>query len=385
MYACTHAVVFANLILEGKPCGVHGFFLQLRDHNGKVMPGIEVGEIGPKFPHNHVNIGYARFDKVRVPRFNMFQKIFQVTRNGEFVAPPPKVGKIKNISMMVMRVMNVSWAARDTSKAATIAVRYSAVRKQGFKDTTKRDGGGRGENTILDYKMQQYRVLKAVSLSFMFFWNVRYLSDYLEEVQMKVSFGDERERAKAAEELPELHVTCAGLKAWSTVNGHSNIEECRKACGGQGFMRSSGIADLVTTFAEPVTVEGEQVILSLQVGRFLVKSVRHIRQGKVPKGSVEYLLQKPLGRVSFVPGNIDLLIDLFRDRARRLAYRLEARFSRCQSKGLTFDESTNSCAILSYKASFCHSSYVMARNNYKALADFVKDSKVLAALKRVGF
>ena len=48
MYACTHAVVFANLILEGKPCGVHGFFLQLRDHDGRLMPGVEVGEIGPK-------------------------------------------------------------------------------------------------------------------------------------------------------------------------------------------------------------------------------------------------------------------------------------------------------------------------------------------------
>ena len=108
MYACTHAVVFANLILEGKPCGVHGFFLQLRDHEGRLMPGVEVGEIGPKLPHNHVNIGYARFNKVRVPRFNMFQKIFKVTREGKFIAPPPKVGKIKNISMMVMRVMNVS-------------------------------------------------------------------------------------------------------------------------------------------------------------------------------------------------------------------------------------------------------------------------------------
>ena len=280
----------------------------------------------------------------------MFQKIFKVTREGKFIAPPPKVGKIKNISMMVMRVMNVSWAARDTSKAATIAVRYSAIRKQGFKDTTKRDGGGRGENTILDYKMQQYRVFKALSLSYMFFWNVRYLENYLGEVQMKISLGDDGQRAKAAEELPELHVTCAGLKAWSTVNGHANIEECRKACGGQGFMRSSGIADLVTTFAEPVTVEGEQVILSLQVGRFLVKSIRQIREGKKPKGSVKYLLREPLGTVSFVPGNVEELVDLFRDRARRVAFRLESRFSRCQSRGMTFDESTNSCAILSYKA-----------------------------------
>ena len=88
-------------------------------------------------------------------------------------------------------------------------------------------------------------------------------------------------------------------------------------------MRSSGIADLVTTFAEPVTVEGEQVILSLQVGRFLIKSIRQIRDGKKPKGSVEYLLNEPLGKVSFVPGDVGKLVELFRDRARRVAYRLE--------------------------------------------------------------
>merc|ERR1719454_990907 len=48
MYASTHAVVMANLILDGKPCGVQGFFVQLRDENGYLMPGVEVGEMGPK-------------------------------------------------------------------------------------------------------------------------------------------------------------------------------------------------------------------------------------------------------------------------------------------------------------------------------------------------
>ena len=125
----------------------------------------------------------------------------------------------------------------------------------------------------------------------------------------------------AADELPELHATCSGLKAWATVNAHANIEECRKACGGQGFMRSSGIADLTNTFAEPVTVEGEQVILSLQVARFLIKSVKQIQRNETPKGSVAYLLQPGLGAVSAASWTrrTQLLVDMLRDRSRRFA------------------------------------------------------------------
>ncbi len=44
--------------------------------------------------------------------------------------------------------------------AATIAIRYSTVWKQGFKDTAVADPFALGEGrTVLDYKTQQYRIL----------------------------------------------------------------------------------------------------------------------------------------------------------------------------------------------------------------------------------
>jgi acyl-CoA oxidase len=389
MYACTHAVVFAELRIGGVAHGVHGFMVQLRDEGGRLMPGVEVGEIGPKIIGGHTNIGYARFDRVRIPRFNMFSKLFRVTRAGEFIAPPPKQGKIKNISMMMMRVANVAWAARDTAKAAVIAVRYSCVRVQGFKDTVTREagGGGRGENTIMDYRMQQLRTLSALSLAYMFFWNARYLQAYLGKVQSKIKAED----AGAADELPELHATCSGLKSFSTTRGHAAIEECRKACGGQGFLRSSGIADLACSFAEPVTVEGEQVILSLQVARFLIKSVRAIRAGEPVKGSVEYLKEPALTAAECAPaagwaGQHALLVRMLRDRASRKAVRLEARFGAALLGGASFDEATNAVAVAAYEAAMCHSAYVMARNNLLAIEEFVPaavDAPCRAALMRL--
>jgi len=379
MYACTHCVCFANLYLDGKNHGIQAFMLQLRDQDGKLMPGVEVGETGPKIIGGHTNIGYARFDRVRIPRFNMFQKLSKVTREGKFIAPPPKQGKVKNISMMMMRVFNVEWAARDTSKAATIAIRYSMVRRQGFKDTTIDDGKTLGEHVVMDYSMQQYRLFKTLAIAYMFAFNSMFLTDYLQGVQTKINIGDE----SAADELPELHATISGLKVFSTVVGHENIEECRKACGGQGFLRQSGIADLSNSFSEPVTVEGEQVILSLQVARFLIKSVKSVKKGEAPLGSATYLLKD-----SFDARELDLtsnqcLVDLFEDRARRVAFKLEAKFSAAVDSGRSFDEATNYCAILGYKSAQCHASYTMVRNFYHAISKYALNPKIQLVLWRL--
>merc|ERR1719247_254158 len=126
----------AQLIIDGKNFGFNGFLVQFRDEDGNLMPGVEVGEIGPKLAASETNIGYARFTHVRIPRFNMFAKFSKVERDGTFVPAPPKLEKFKYISMMEVRSMLVSGSFSSLGKAATIAIRYSCVRKQGFKDTT---------------------------------------------------------------------------------------------------------------------------------------------------------------------------------------------------------------------------------------------------------
>eukprot|EP00666_Eupelagonemidae_sp_cell4sb_P011247 gene11247-22752_t len=124
------------------------------------------------------------------------------------------------------------------------------------------------------------RAFKAVALAYMFFWNGRYVTDYLAGVQEAVVGGDAAAVDKAADDMPELHATLSGLKATSTVWAHNVMEDCRKACGGQGYLLSNGIAELTRSYTGSVTVEGEQVILSLQVARFLIKAVQSVRRGQ---------------------------------------------------------------------------------------------------------
>jgi acyl-CoA oxidase len=62
-----HAIVYAQLEIGGKRHGVQGFIVPIRsldDH--KPLPGITVGDIGPKLGFSSVDNGYLRLDHVRV-------------------------------------------------------------------------------------------------------------------------------------------------------------------------------------------------------------------------------------------------------------------------------------------------------------------------------
>lgn len=379
MYCCTHGAVMANLVIDGKNYGFHGFMVQFRDDQGRCMPGVEIGEMGPKINGKITNIGYARFTHVRVPRSNMFARAQQVTREGEYIKAPAKLSKFKYISMMEVRRDFVHWSADRLGKAATIAIRYSCIRRQGFLDNANEE---LGENPVLNYKLQQYRLFKALALSYMFMWNGRYVTDYLGRVQKAVLDGDEA----AGDELPMLHATLCGFKVFSTITAHANIEECRKACGGQGFLRSSGIANMPQEMAEPVTAEGEQVILSQQLSRFLVKEVRRVRAGSRPVGQFAYLG----GAASMAPvrlqtyrGAMVTLLEMMEYRAAVFAFKLEAAFSAAERPGKTFEATLNEVAVLAWKAAEVHSFYAFAQNFSYALENYIKTPGAKAVLAKL--
>nr|QJU71798.1 acyl CoA oxidase [Gambierdiscus pacificus] len=382
--ACTHAAVMAQLVIDGVSYGFHGFFVQLRDDKGQCMPGIEIGEIGPKFDPEHNYIGYCRFSNVRIPRFNMFAKNQQVTREGEYMPAAPKLSKFKYISMMSTRVAFVGMSAQSVAKTAVIATRYACVRHQGFKDTTAENPLALGENRVIEYKMQQYRAFRAIGLGYMFHFTSRWIGDYLARVQKEVSAGNEA----AADELPELHASCAGLKVWATLYAHEAMEDMRRSCGGQGFLRSSALGDIVTEFGVAVTGEGEQVILSLQVARYLIKAVSEQRAGRPLAGTVTYLegastASKPDFSPGFAGDRLEQLVQLYKERARHFTLQLESRFLAARNVGKSFDQALNHVAVAAYKASETHCVFIFARNFLLALDQYVKDPAIMAALRRV--
>ncbi|MBQ1070403.1 acyl-CoA dehydrogenase family protein, partial [Micromonospora sp. D75] len=62
------AVVFAQLVTGGRRHGVHAWLVPIRDEHGRPMPGVTIGDAGPKAGLLGVDNGRLSFDHVRVPR-----------------------------------------------------------------------------------------------------------------------------------------------------------------------------------------------------------------------------------------------------------------------------------------------------------------------------
>ena len=72
----------ARLFIGGRDYGPHAFVVPIRDMATHLpLPGIRVGDIGPKFGYNGVDNGFLSFNHVAVPRENMLMRFAKVTTN----------------------------------------------------------------------------------------------------------------------------------------------------------------------------------------------------------------------------------------------------------------------------------------------------------------
>lgn len=128
-HTANHCVVIAQLYTKGQCHGVYPFMVQLRDSDTHhPLPGIKIGEVGPKVGMNAVNQGFLGFDQVRIPRTNMLMRNAEVLADGTFVKRQLSV--LTYGVMVLIRVVLVRDMSTYLAKVATIAIRYSAVRRQ---------------------------------------------------------------------------------------------------------------------------------------------------------------------------------------------------------------------------------------------------------------
>ncbi|XP_025902542.1 peroxisomal acyl-coenzyme A oxidase 1 isoform X3 [Nothoprocta perdicaria] len=270
-----HAVVLAQLYTQGQCKGLHAFIVPIRQlGTHEPLPGITVGDIGPKFGYDEMDNGYLKMDNFRIPRENMLMKYAQVEPDGTYVKPLSD--KLTYGTMVFIRSIIVGDSARALSRACTIAIRYSAVRHQSELKT------GEPEPQILDYQTQQYKLFPLLATAFAFHFVGTYIKDTYRRISADIIEGD-------LSELPELHALTAGLKAFSSWIANAGIEECRMACGGHGYSRCSGLPDIYVTFTPSCTYEGENTVMMLQTARFLMKSYMQVGSGQRVTGMVSYL------------------------------------------------------------------------------------------------
>lgn len=119
----THAVVYAQMIIDEQPCGVSCFMIPIRDmETHEMLPGIEAGDIGPKFGFHGKDNGYAIFKNVRIPREDMLMRYMHVNKEGEVsMKGNPKV--LYSI-MMMTRLNLIKICPNSLAAALQVSVRY---------------------------------------------------------------------------------------------------------------------------------------------------------------------------------------------------------------------------------------------------------------------
>ncbi|XP_045524900.1 probable peroxisomal acyl-coenzyme A oxidase 1 [Pieris brassicae] len=273
-HTVNYCIVVAQLYTKGQCHGIHSFILQVRDEEThEPLPGIKVGDIGAKLGLNSVNNGFVGLDNVRIPRNQMLMKHAQVLEDGTYVKS--KNSKLIYGAMVFVRVVIVFDMVNYLSKASTIAVRYSAVRRQCH---TKE---GEPETQILDYITQQHKVFISIATAHALRVTANKLWDTFNTVTEELGGGN-------LNRLPELHALACCLKAVSTADTANCVERCRLACGGHGYMHSSNLPLTYGLVTAACTYEGENTVLLLQTARFLVKTWQNVDTAKLTP-TVEYL------------------------------------------------------------------------------------------------
>lgn len=274
-HSSNYAVVVAQLYTNNQCHGIHPFIVQLRDEETwEPMPGIIIGEIGPKLGMKSVNNGYLGFKRVRIPRKNMLMRNNKVLKDGTYVKAPSSV--LTYGTMMFVRVVIIRDVANYLSKAVTIATRYSAVRRQSPIDPN------RPEPQVIDHVTQQYKLLPNIAKCVVFKLTADYIWDMYNQVTSELDQGN-------LERLPELHALACCLKAVCTADSAAGVETLRQSCGGHGYMEASNMPSTYGMVTAACTYEGENTVLLLQTARYLMKSWDQQRQGVKMVPTVAYL------------------------------------------------------------------------------------------------
>lgn len=124
----------AQLYIDGQLKGLHMFYVQLREEGThEPRPGVHIGELGKKMGFLGVNNGFLGMKNVRIPRTRMLMRHAQVHRDGTYVKSP--VEPLTYFAMLSTRCIVARNSAVALACAATIATRFSAVRRQSPIDT----------------------------------------------------------------------------------------------------------------------------------------------------------------------------------------------------------------------------------------------------------
>ena len=266
------ATVFARLRVGGEDHGVHAFLVPIRDDSGATAPGVRIEDCGAKEGLNGVDNGRIWFDHARIPHDALLDRFAQVTHDGEYLSPIPSAGRRFFTMLGTLIAGRISIAAASqavTRKALTIALRYTASRRQ-FGPA------GAPEVPVLDYLAVQRDLLPRLATTYALGFAVQNLI---------------RRYANPETDRRELEVRAAALKAAASRHALDTLQACREACGGQGYLAENQFARLKADTDVFATFEGANPVLLQLAAKGLLSRYRKDMGDLTMWGMARYLAE----------------------------------------------------------------------------------------------
>jgi len=235
------ATVFAQLVTNGESHGVHAFVVPLRDETG-TLDGIRIEDNGRKLGLNGVDNGRIWFSHVVVPRENLLDKFGSVDADGNYSSPIASQSKrfFTMLGTLVGGRVGVPYAGLSAAKLGlTIAIKYAEKR-------TQFGPAGADEISILDYTTHQRRLMPLLARAYAFHFGQQY------------SLG--RYVNKTEDDGQEVEAVAAGMKSLCTWFTTAALQECREACGGNGYLWENRFADMKADSEIFTTFEGDNTV-----------------------------------------------------------------------------------------------------------------------------
>ncbi|RWS29186.1 Peroxisomal acyl-coenzyme A oxidase 3-like protein [Leptotrombidium deliense] len=285
----THAVVFAQLYTPDGQChGLHSFLVPVRDPN-TLLPftNVTVGDMGPKIGLNGIDNGFMQFNNYRVKKEALMNRHADVSADGKYTTAIKNKDKNNGVTLGILslgRVSIIMNSYTNMQTAITIAVRYSAIRKQ-FGPPDEQ------EWPVLDYQTQQWRLMPYIAAAYVFYnFSSSFFKDYI-NFFISVAYG-----GMAPEQSgmgAEIHCLSSCGKAITGWIARDAIQESREACGGHGYLKASRFGELRDDHDANNTYEGDNNVLLQQTSNYLIKIYHAKLEDGVPISSpfasVDYL------------------------------------------------------------------------------------------------
>jgi acyl-CoA oxidase len=327
----TMAVVFAQLITERVKQGVHGFLIPIRDKNTHIaLPGIEIGDCGDKIGLQHVDNGWIKFHNHRVSKNTLLNKFCDVTSDGVYfsvISDKKKRFAFQIGSLSGGRIAIGLVSSIIPLTALTTALRYQAIRKQFKNPNTKK------EQYLLDYHINQYRLLTHFSRHMLFYVASNKIVEYWDQ-NLPNNLDPKNKNSNF------IHLMSSLIKAYNSWESNKCVNECRQAMGGIGYSYYSGMADMMTISDLNRTWEGDNNVLFQQAGRLILKNLVNLLTGKPLMPTCEFLKPEAPEPESFKGSinNLKDLVNLITYKVETLIHKNGARLQMAQDKTTEWDK-----------------------------------------------